>query len=169
MELLCSFRPLLLLTLAACVNVADAARPACSARSGSLMQVDFSERSVFDPGDSASAMVAEEEAVALRQRLSQNATVIHSKDASALDEANQQLLLQPLVKQTPSLLVYVAEENAAVSVSKHCAYGYARAIYNYRKRSSFQSKCGKMCRGRARGSALLLPASLAPCAGGNWA
>ncbi|CAE7308491.1 OXR2 [Symbiodinium natans] len=65
-------------------------------------------------------MVAEEEAVALRQRLSQNATVIHSKDASALDEANQQLLLQPLVKQTPSLLVYVAEENDVLEVLRFC-------------------------------------------------
>lgn len=66
------------------------------------MQRDFQQRGSFHP-----------DAVSLQGRLSENASIIDSSDLRALEEANEQLyVLLPMSKQIPSMIVYVATENA---------------------------------------------------------
>ena len=110
------------MSLGACVYAKGDLDTTCSesrvsARGNALMQLDRYGRTVFGPHEervAVASFITPEDAFALKRRLSQNATVFHADDVPALEEANAQLLLQPLVKQVPSMIVHVATADAAV-------------------------------------------------------
>ncbi|CAE7530830.1 unnamed protein product [Symbiodinium pilosum] len=117
-----------LMSLGACVYAKGDLDTTCSesrvsARGNALMQLDRYGRTVFGPHEervAVASFITPEDAFALKRRLSQNATVFHADDVPALEEANAQLLLQPLVKQVPSMIVHVATADDLLEVLRFC-------------------------------------------------